>query len=105
MVRSAARSAPSTGNPTSSSNPSQTAAAGSAAARGAPSNFATGQNFGSDPLAALNRANLAGPHMANLNPFASMGINQNDPNVSSVGSWKWRMRVRWVVGRRRISEK
>lgn len=87
MVRSASRSAPSTGNPTSSSNPASTtpstaAAAGTAAARGAPSNYATGQNFGSDPLAQLNRADYAGPHMANLNPFQGLGINQNDPNVS-----------------------
>lgn len=86
MVRSASRSAPSTGNPTSSSNPASTspstAAAGTAAARGAPSNYATGQNFGSDPLAQLNRADYAGPHMANLNPFQGLGINTNDPNVS-----------------------
>ncbi|KDN42299.1 ubiquitin-domain-containing protein [Tilletiaria anomala UBC 951] len=58
-----------------------TSAATSAEARGVPANFGAGQQFTNNPLSALNRADLAGPHMANFNPFAGTGVNLNDPNM------------------------
>lgn len=84
MVRSAARSAPVSGNPSTSATPaSSTPATAPSAAQGVPSSFGTGQAFGSDPLAALNRADFAGPHMAALNRdlFQGFGMNPNDPNM------------------------
>lgn len=84
MVRSAARSAPVSGNPSTSASPATSSPANApSAAQGVPSTFGTGQAFGSDPLAALNRADLAGPHMAALNRdlFQGMGMNPNDPNM------------------------
>ncbi|PWN47069.1 hypothetical protein IE53DRAFT_390805 [Violaceomyces palustris] len=89
MVRSAARSAPTTGNPaTAGTAPTTTSASSTnaSAAQGVPSNFAAGQNFNSDPLSALNRADLAGPHMARLlnnsgGMFGEMGLNPRDPNM------------------------
>ncbi|KAN0059710.1 hypothetical protein ACQY0O_008282 [Thecaphora frezii] len=90
MVRSAARSAPSTGNPqnnapASAATPSSSAGA-NAQAQGVPSNFSAGQNFTNNPLSALNRADYAGPHMARLlnesgGAFGGMGINPRDPNM------------------------
>lgn len=90
MVKSAARSAPTTGNPSvpgtapSASNTSSNAAASQS--QGVPSNFSAGQNFTNNPLSALNRADYAGPHMARLlnesgGAFGGMGLNPRDPNM------------------------
>ncbi|EPQ29638.1 uncharacterized protein PFL1_02857 [Pseudozyma flocculosa PF-1] len=96
MVRSASRSAPVTGNPQNNAPPSTAnantssstgaASANSAQAQGVPANFAAGQNFTNNPLSALNRADLAGPHMARLlnesgGAFGQMGLNPRDPNM------------------------
>ncbi len=103
MVRSATRSAPTTGNPQPAAPPASASSAGSgnaagagsgsggagsssaaasAEARGVPSTFGAGQTFTNNPLSALNRADLAGPHMANLESslFQGMGGNPSDPN-------------------------
>jgi ubiquilin len=85
MVRSAARSTPVSGNASSSAAPTSagTPASAGSAAQGVPSTFGAGQAYGSDPLAALNRADFAGPHMAALNRdlFQGFGMNPNDPNM------------------------
>lgn len=65
--------------PTSGVSPAASAAE-RAEARGVPSTFGAGQTFTNNPLAALNRPDLAGPHMAALNPFAGMDGNPADPN-------------------------
>lgn len=101
MVRSAARSAPSTGNPapTSQSPP----ASNSSAAQGIPASFGAGQAYGSDPLAALNRADFAGPHMAQLGDqmFRGTGLNPNDPNMlmTAMQSDEFRDQMRAMLGR------
>lgn len=104
MVRSAARSAPSTGNPASAQpTTSQPASGASAAAQGVPTSFGAGQAFGSDPLAALNRADLAGPHMANLGRdlFQGTGMNPNDPNMlmTAMQSDEFRNHMRTMLSR------
>lgn len=111
MVRSASRSAPSTGNPasttTATTGTSTTANAPSgatgSAAQGVPSSFGAGQAFGSDPLAALNRADLAGPHMANLgrDMFQGFGMNPNDPNMfmTAMQSDEFRNQMRTMLSR------
>ena len=90
MVKSAARSAPTTGNPSvPGTAPSATGASSNAASsqsQGVPSNFSAGQNFTNNPLSALNRADYAGPHMARLlnesgGAFGGMGLNPRDPNM------------------------
>lgn len=87
MVRSAARSAPSTGNPSTSAAGTTAGttpqAAPTSAAQGVPSSFGTGQAYGTDPLAALNRADFAGPQMTALSRdlFQGFGMNPNDPNM------------------------
>lgn len=94
MVKSAARSAPTTGNPsaagTAPSNNSTAAGGGASAAssqaQGVPTNFSAGQTFTNNPLSALNRADYAGPHMARLlnesgGAFGGMGMNPRDPNM------------------------
>lgn len=90
MVKSAARSAPTTGNPSVSGTAPSSAGASSNAAssqsQGVPSNFSAGQNFTNNPLSALNRADYAGPHMARLlnesgGAFGGMGLNPRDPNM------------------------
>lgn len=82
---SAARSSPTATQPASSSttSPSTAAPAASSAAHGVPSNFGAGQQFTNNPLAALNRADLAGPHMASIgrNLFQGTGMNPADPNM------------------------
>lgn len=82
---------PQTGSSQPSANPSAPASTGaggggsgaSSAAQGVPSNFGAGQQFTNNPLAALNRADLAGPHMANIgrNLFQGTGMNPTDPNM------------------------
>lgn len=109
MVRSASRSAPSTGNPASSTatgaSTAATAPSGAtgSAAQGVPSSFGAGQAFGSDPLAALNRADLAGPHMANLgrDMFQGFGMNPNDPNMfmTAMQSDEFRNQMRTMLSR------
>ncbi|GAC99020.1 hypothetical protein PHSY_006617 [Pseudozyma hubeiensis SY62] len=90
MVKSAARSAPTTGNPsvpgTAPAASSGSNNAASSQAQGVPSNFSAGQNFTNNPLSALNRADYAGPHMARLlnesgGAFGGMGLNPRDPNM------------------------
>ncbi|SAM75481.1 related to DSK2-ubiquitin-like protein [Ustilago bromivora] len=90
MVKSAARSAPTTGNPSvPGTAPSGTGSSNNAASsqsQGVPSNFSAGQNFTNNPLSALNRADYAGPHMARLlnesgGAFGGMGLNPRDPNM------------------------
>lgn len=90
MVKSAARSAPTTGNPSvPGTAPSSTGSSNNAASsqsQGVPSNFSAGQNFTNNPLSALNRADYAGPHMARLlnesgGAFGGMGLNPRDPNM------------------------
>ncbi|KAJ1034066.1 hypothetical protein NDA18_000938 [Ustilago nuda] len=90
MVKSAARSAPTTGNPSvPGTAPSSTGSSNNAASslsHGVPSNFSAGQNFTNNPLSALNRADYAGPHMARLlnesgGAFGGMGLNPRDPNM------------------------
>lgn len=90
MVKSAARSAPTTGNPSvPGTAPSSTGGSNNAASsqsQGVPSNFSAGQNFTNNPLSALNRADYAGPHMARLlnesgGAFGGMGLNPRDPNM------------------------
>lgn len=92
MVKSAARSAPVTGNPSvpgtapSSGGSSASNNAASSQSQGVPSNFSAGQNFTNNPLSALNRADYAGPHMARLlnesgGAFGGMGLNPRDPNM------------------------
>ncbi|PWN31232.1 ubiquitin-domain-containing protein [Meira miltonrushii] len=111
MVRSASRSAPSTGNPasstaatgTTSTNANAPSGATGSAAQGVPSSFGAGQAFGSDPLAALNRADLAGPHMANLgrDMFQGFGMNPNDPNMfmTAMQSDEFRNQMRTMLSR------
>lgn len=106
MVRSAARSAPSTGNPAApaaTAAATSTPAASAGAAQGVPASFGTGQAFGSDPLAALNRADLAGPHMANLgrDMFQGFGMNPNDPNMfmTAMQSDEFRNQMRTMLSR------
>lgn len=92
MVKSAARSAPTTGNPSvpgtapSAAGASASSNAASSQSQGVPSNFSAGQNFTNNPLSALNRADYAGPHMARLlnesgGAFGGMGLNPRDPNM------------------------
>ncbi|CAO1620713.1 unnamed protein product [Parajaminaea phylloscopi] len=83
LVKSASRSAPVTGNPSTSASTTGSTAAGSSAAQGVPSNFGAGQQFTNNPLSALNRADLAGPHMARIghNMFQGTGMNPADPNM------------------------
>ncbi|CAO1612876.1 unnamed protein product [Sympodiomycopsis kandeliae] len=71
-----------------SSNPSATSAASpsnnsTSAQHGVPANFGAGQQFTNNPLAALNRADLAGPHMASIGRqmFQGTGMNPADPNM------------------------
>lgn len=92
MVKSAARSAPTTGNPSvpgtapSATGSSASNNAAASQSHGVPSNFSAGQNFTNNPLSALNRADYAGPHMARLlnesgGAFGGMGLNPRDPNM------------------------
>ena len=90
LVKSASRSAPTTGNaaPTggtarSSASSGAGDAASASTAAGVPSNFGAGQQFTNNPLAALNRADLAGPHMAGIGRslFEGTGMNPTDPNM------------------------
>ncbi|GAA5922434.1 hypothetical protein JCM1841_004908 [Sporobolomyces salmonicolor] len=60
----------------SSSTP---AARGPSEAAGVPSHFGAGQQVMNNPLAPLMNAQYAG-QLGGFNPFASMGINPNDPN-------------------------
>lgn len=105
MVRSAARSAPSTGNPGAggAANTSSAPPNNPSAAQGVPSSFGAGQAFGTDPLAALNRADLAGPHMAHLgrNMFEGFGMNPNDPNMlmTAMQSDDFRNQMRSMLSR------
>ena len=105
MVRSNARSAPVLGNPSSSAPSASTNSPSSApsAAQQVPSTFGAGQAFGSDPLAALNRADFAGPHMASLNRelFQGMGMNPNDPNMlmTAMQSDEFRTQMRNMLQR------
>lgn len=57
--------------------------ADSSASAGVPANFGAGQQFTNNPLAALNRADLAGPHMASIGRqmFQGTGMNPADPNM------------------------
>lgn len=86
LVKSASRSAPVTGNPSTggaSTSAGNNSAAAASSSQGIPSNFGAGQQFTNNPLAALNRADLAGPHMANIGRqlFQGTGMNPNDPNM------------------------
>ncbi|CEH15302.1 Ubiquitin-like protein [Ceraceosorus bombacis] len=86
MVRSASRSAPTTGNPSTGSAPSasSTNASGSSAAnsaaQGVPANFGAGQQFANNPLSALNRADYAGPQLTAAQNQMFDGMNVQDPN-------------------------
>lgn len=72
---------------TSGATLSQATASRAAEAQGVPSSFSAGQQFTNNPLSVLNRADYAGPHMANLlNEAGGMfgnfgGMNPRDPNV------------------------
>ncbi|UZJ54714.1 hypothetical protein CBS101457_004034 [Exobasidium rhododendri] len=105
MVRSAARSTPVSGNTsnTATAAASGTPASGGSAAQGVPSSFGAGQAYGSDPMAALNRADFAGPHMAalNRNMFEGMGMNPNDPNMlmTAMQSDEFRTQMRDMLSR------
>ena len=89
MVRAAIKtSSGASSTPASSGTTmSQATASRAAEAQGVPSSFSAGQQFTNNPLSALNRADYAGPHMANLlNEAGGMfgnfgGMNPRDPNV------------------------
>ena len=89
MVRAAIKTSSGASNTPASSGTtmSQATASRAAEAQGVPSSFSAGQQFTNNPLSALNRADYAGPHMANLlNEAGGMfgnfgGMNPRDPNV------------------------
>lgn len=77
MVRSASRSAPSTGNPSSSSAASPPASARAAsAAQGVPASFGAGQAIANNPLAPLARADYAGPQLSNAQNAMFQGTGE-----------------------------
>lgn len=103
--------APAASTPAASSSPTATAntaaarssASENSASHGVPANFGAGQQFTNNPLAALNRADLAGPHMASIGRqlFQGTGMNPADPNMmmNALDSPEFQQHMRSMLSR------